>query len=118
MIVDRTGATRVVILTRKHAIKLPNFLNGWKLFLHGLLANMQERQFSTTGWPELCPVVFSTPGGWLVVMRRARPMSIEEFHGFDVEGFCDQSEYRVPAESKASSFGYLEGRIVALDYGS
>jgi hypothetical protein len=36
-----------------------------------LLANMQERDLSKLGWPELCPVVFAVPGGRLVVMRRA-----------------------------------------------
>jgi hypothetical protein len=49
----------------------PTRLLSWKHFLYGLLANMQEAQFSKTSWPELCPVLWSLPGGFLVVMPRA-----------------------------------------------
>ena len=46
------GATRFVIITRRRAYKFPRLLS-WRHFLWGLLANMQERQFGRTGWPEL-----------------------------------------------------------------
>lgn len=117
------GATRAVLLTKRHAFKVPR-LASWRLFLCGLLANMQEREFSRTGWRELCPVLFSIPGGWLVVMPRAEPLSdyrwaeIDEWLPQNREG-CD---YVVPVERKRDSFGWLVeqgvGRIVAVDYGS
>jgi hypothetical protein len=116
--VDRTGCTRIVLLTQRYAIKLPNFLNGWRLFLTGLLANMQERQFVATGWPELCPVLFSLPGGWLVVMPCVRVMNEDEFTTFDAASFCGRLDGTVPAEMKSNSFGFLDGRVVAIDYGN
>ena len=35
----------------------------WDSLLRGLLSNMQERDFAAERWPELCPVLFSMPGG-------------------------------------------------------
>lgn len=116
MEICRHGVTRVVILTRRYAIKLPNG-ESWKSLLYGLLANMQERRFAVMDWPELCPVRFSLPGGWLVVMPRARVMTDDEFATFDFAAFVYKGEYVVPAERKSDSFGYLDGRVVAIDYG-
>lgn len=116
-----TGCTRHVLLIGPWAVKVPAFWRsdgGWKLFLCGLLANMQERDFSATGWPELCPVVASIPGGWLVVMRRAREMTDDEFAAFDAKNFCENEDRIIPAEHKSNSFGWLDGRIVAFDYGT
>jgi hypothetical protein len=137
---DRAGVTREVFLIGRYAIKIPKLVYGWKMFLNGLLANMQEREFAAEGWPELCPIVFSLPGGWLVVMRRARVMTDEEFAAFDFRAFVtrddDYAAYNldawggnarnggepealvVPVEAKADSFGWLDGRVVAIDYGN
>jgi len=79
---------------------------------------MQERKFSRTGWPELCPVLFSLPGGWLLVMRRARELTREEFDSLDLSAFVNQnSNYVVPAELKMDSFGWIGTQLVAVDYG-
>jgi hypothetical protein len=116
--INRQGCTRIVILTQRYAIKLPNFLDGWKLFLKGLLCNMQERQFAETRWEELCPVLWSIAGGWLVVMRRVREMTREEYLVFDSRAWAERGDYVVPCEHKANSFGWLDGRVVCIDYGS
>lgn len=135
MRVCRAGVTRIVILIGPWAIKLPRFGYGWALGLRGLLCNMQERDFASTGWPELCPVLWSGWGGWVLVMRRARELTETEWERFDYDAFVRRHEsdwdidvgsleqiYRadgyVPVECKADSFGILDGRIVALDYGS
>lgn len=115
--VDLGGCTRHVLLVGRWAVKVPA-LWSWKLFLCGLLANMQERTFAACGWPELCPVVWSIPGGWVVVMRRARVLTDAEFAAFDAPTFCQCEDRLVPAELKANSFGWLDGRIVAVDYGT
>lgn len=111
------GATRFVILTGNFAIKFPE-ISEWRLFLSGLLANMQERTFARTGWPELCPIRLSIPGGWLVVMRRARPMTEKEWAEFDAERWADRDEYTVPCEPKRDSFGWIGTNIVVVDYGN
>src|ERR1044071_6840615 len=76
------GCTRTVFLIGNYAIKIPSTVE-WRLFILGLLGNMQEAIFSKTGWPELCPVVFSIPGGWLLVMRRAKVLTDEEWLALD-----------------------------------
>jgi hypothetical protein len=111
------GCTRIVFLIGNYAVKIPNFRYEWKHFLCGLLSNLNERAFAKMEWPQFCPVVFSFPGGWLLVMRRARQMTREEFDSFDPQAFCEQSDYVVPAEHKPESFGWLNGRVVAIDYG-
>ena len=115
---NRQGITREVFLTRRYAIKIPKLIYGWHKFLCGLLANMQERTFAAAGWPELCPIVFSLPGGWLLVMMRADLLTDAEWEVFDADAFCNCPDYMIPAENKRDSFGKLDGRIVAIDYGN
>ena len=115
---NKQGVTREVLLTRCYAIKIPKLIYGWHKFLCGLLANMQEATFSRAGFPELCPVVFAFPGGWLLVMRRAELLSDAEWCAFNAEVFCTTPDYIIPAEFKQDSFGKLDGRIVAIDYGN
>jgi len=123
MINRQFGTTRTVYLVGRYAIKVPVF-NNWNLFLHGLLANMQEAAFSGLKWSQLCPVLFSIRGGWLIVMQRAEPLTIEEFSELDyaeyIKGGKDlpKGEWIIPVEDKLSSFGKLDGNIVAVDYGS
>lgn len=107
----KRGSTRIVILVGKYAVKIPNIVE-WKLFLNGLLGNMRERaywRFQT--FPKLCPIVFSIPGGFINIMKRATPLSIEEFNDLNWVLFD-----RIPCERKLSSYGLLEGKIVVVDY--
>jgi hypothetical protein len=53
---------------------------------------MQERAFSKTGWPELCPVKFYIPGGFLVVMPYARPLTFEEWRAFNYRDFVSRGD--------------------------
>jgi hypothetical protein len=115
--INKNGITRTVFLIGDYAVKIPCLRYGWRILLCGLLANLQEIEWSKTEWPELCPVLFSVRGGWLIVMRRARVMTDAEFVKFDSREWAEKPDYRVPVEHKADSFGYLNGRIVALDYG-
>lgn len=136
----RRGVTREVFLIGAFAIKLPSF-RGWRFFLMGLLANLQEREFAKTGWPELCPVLWMAPGGFLSIMPRCQPLTFEDWVGFDHREFCSRAEHYagqnydlagghvnhmlaepegmvVPAENKQCSFGWLGDRLVAVDYGN
>jgi hypothetical protein len=154
----RLGAFRTVFITRRYVFKLPGRWRWdgrgwwWEFLLRGLLSNMQEREFAAEEWPELCPVRFSIPGGFLVVMPRARPLTSREWAAIDYRGFVTRGdgyveenfnnlarEWRqgepgqplhslvggaaepssglVPVEYKLGSFGVLDGRIVAVDYG-
>jgi len=115
----RYGTTRTVWLVGRYAFKVPA-LTEWRLFLLGLLANMQERRFSSMRHPKLCPVHWSIPGGWLLVMKRADPLTREEYEDFCsiMDDWIDDGEFVVPVEAKLDSFGRVDGRIVAVDYGN
>lgn len=115
------GTHRTVYLIGSWAIKRPVFVE-WRLFLYGLLANMQETSFGKTGWPELCPVIFGCPGGFFLIMRRAVPVTTEAFFAkfptdLAFETWRETPDYVVPVEFKPDSFGMIEGRLVAIDFG-
>lgn len=118
----RRGTTRTVLLLGHYAFKFPT-LKSWKLFLHGLLANMQEAEFSKTEDDRLCPVLFALPGGFFSIMARAVPLHPDSFDNLDVKTWASADlayvhDIQVPVEDKLSSFGVYDGRIVAVDYGS
>jgi hypothetical protein len=108
------GTTRIVLLTRRYAVKFPN-VRRWRTFLYGLLANESEVAFSKMRWPELCPVRFGC--SFFVVMDRAEPLTPKQWASFNALAFCQKEDYTVPAENKVDSFGWLENKIVAIDYG-
>ena len=111
-----TGATRLVLLTKRYAFKLPTIFS-YTRFLHGLLANMQEVEWSKPRYPQLCPVIFSLPLGLLVVMPRCQPLT-EQYNSLDVDSWINLEDCVLPVEPKQDSFGVLNGQIVAVDYGS
>jgi hypothetical protein len=107
----RRGTSREVLLVGRWAVKLPS-ARCWRLFLCGLLGNMQEALWS--GFDSgLCPVRWAFPGGLVVVMPRCEPLTAAEFDALDRSPWAD-----LPVEAKACSFGRLGGRVVAVDYGS
>jgi len=108
----KKGTTRLVVLAGSYAFKLP-WGKTWPLFLRGLLANMQERDFSGV-FANLCPVVFAVWGGWLTIMLRADSVSEEEL---GAAWSSLPEEVREMAESKAGNYGRLQGCLVAVDYG-
>jgi hypothetical protein len=104
------------------AVKFPR--NKWGARCNVFEAKLYE---STTPWRRklLCPVIWCAPKGILLVMRAATPVTEEEFDCAD-----DRKELPdwkpVPAskevtpfeegEDKFADFGWLDGRIVAMDY--
>jgi len=116
------GVTRLVILTKHWAIKFPTPMYGWKFFLYGFLANMQEREWA--GFDKrLCPVLRSSKYGIFVIMPRCQPLTDDEFTDRIHDGWLRLSEeatnesVELPVELKTCSFGWLNGKIVAIDYG-
>lgn len=114
MIRFKRGITREVVLIGRWAFKLPS-LRRWKNFLQGLIANMQEAELST--WRDsniLCPVIFHIPGGLLTVMSRVEERT-EELTNGELAYF----QSLMPSlESKPNNYGYLNGRLVCIDYGN
>lgn len=124
MRIDRKGCTRLVFIFKNIVIKVPNFTCQWNLFLRGLLANMQEDQ--TWRWNSgvneggnshlLCPVIWCSWGGWILVMKKAEV--------FDMDAPHDIIDYQIwrtagfGGDDKPCNYGMLEGRVVKIDYGS
>jgi hypothetical protein len=105
----KRGVTREVVLIGRYAIKLPS-LRSWRLFLQGLLCNIQEREFS--GFDErLCPVLLSVWGGFVNAMPRCVP--VDDFTP-EMDRICDDLTF---IEKKQCSFGMMGDRLVAVDYG-
>jgi hypothetical protein len=114
------GASRTVFLIGKFAIKVPK-MSEWRCFLNGLLHNMEEANFqkfyAKRGIP-VCPVLFAIPGGWANVMPRVPILSQDEWFtlsGEIYDTFIDKHSMNI--EMKRDSFGWLNERVVVIDYG-
>lgn len=111
------GISRTVYLVGPYAIKVPCARYGWAKWLRGLIANLQERSIGRAGLEGVCPVLFADPLGFVVVMPRAEPLP-GDLSAEAYDRFVNRADYVIPAENKADSFGYLNGELVALDYGN
>jgi hypothetical protein len=65
---------------------------------------------------KLCPVLFYFPFGLVIIMKKAKPMTEQEFEQFDSNSFCELGNAVLPVERKADSFGWVGDKIVATDY--
>lgn len=106
------GITRVVFIFDTFVVKLPRIYK-WTMFLQGLISNMNEKfWWKHTKDPRLCPVLFTSIGGFFLIMKRATLIK-------DV----DRTEMYVkfeglPLDLNPSNFGTINGEIVLIDYGS
>lgn len=124
--INNKGCSRKVFLTKNYAIKVPYlFMTGcgwgrWWQFLVGIQTNIQEQHlykyYGKSGI--LCPVVFSI-SGFVLIMKRAEILPREDFLKFDYEKFIkiDHDIILSSIENKEDSFGLIDGKIVAVDYG-
>jgi hypothetical protein len=115
-----SGTVRAVLCVGPFAFKLARSR-------HGALCNRYEADLYNRSSQErralLCPPLWCSPGGLLLVMRRARPMTQSEY-GEHVRktGLMLAWDYRGPGddgypfEPKPLDWGWLDGRPVALDY--
>lgn len=121
----RQGTHRTALIVGNWVVKIPCLWN-WKMFLQGLLANMQEKSWSGVS-EKLCPVAFGVWGGFANVMPYARPVPTADWVVYDRGTFNKFRRHAdgtfLPAEFKHDSVGYLphpEGgeHLVIVDYGS
>jgi hypothetical protein len=110
--VPRGETNRAVLLLGRLAFKFPR-LRSWRHLYYGCLNNINEAKFS--GQPGACPVLWCAPGGFVSVMRRAQPLTDDEFRDLDEAEFRHRGNLVV--EHKPDSYGKLNGAIVAIDYG-
>jgi hypothetical protein len=131
MVIKR-GATRIVFVFKRVVIKIPNN-QGYKLFLYGILANLQEKSFSRgCSRDDLAKVKFCSPLGFFLIMEKAEPIKLEELWETDWEDADEWEQFSnflherykdddmkdfMLSDSKPSNWGYINGRLVKIDYG-
>lgn len=100
-----------------YAFKIPRFYS-YLTFLWGLIANYNEMvYFKTFNDEKLCPVIYSFPLGIIIVMPVARILTDREFDlVFKREDWYIKGT-PIPSENKPDSYGYLNGKLVCVDYG-
>lgn len=119
------GTSRVVLLVGSIAVKLPRIkrksvLSPRVQLLQGRNCNRAERAaWIENKYPHLCPILWADSRGLVVVMKRASPMSKDDFDAwFDSEEWPHLPFEQTPFELKASDAGRLPcGRPVMVDYG-
>lgn len=116
------GVTRIVFLFKTFVIKIPALHNGWCCFLRGLVGNINEGQ--TWRWNSgkyekgkshlLCPVIWTSWGGWILVMKRAKIYTTVEWDNID----CDVREHtnNFAGDDKVCNYGFYQGKLVKIDY--
>lgn len=127
MIVNRRGITRTVIITRRYAIKIPSFRtygDGFAGMLwsvcRGILANQSEAMWWKHSPPDtpLCPVLRSWLGCLINVYPRCRPFEVSaerELEMHNREWFPVEMDPQA-SDNKPENYGWLNGRVVLLDY--
>lgn len=119
------GCTRSVILIGGWAIKFPR-IHKWESFLEGLLANLRERRWwkyaerhpDEVAYHRLAPVLFSLPGGWMVVMKRVHtPRQFRKHYYWRMDELKHLFE-GLPWDPNEENFGFIGRRLVMIDYGS
>jgi len=126
MKVSRRGVTRIVLLTKNYAIKFPRFDYGWRLFIEGIRANLNEREIwmianipdndLTTIKQYLCPIIWTSWGAWIVVMKRANPIPTQRVWTHRLNTIIDIVRQYI-GDQKDDNYGTLNGDIVMFDYG-
>lgn len=111
------GTTRLVLCLGPYAIKIAKEKGTTLQSVRGrpLEANHGRAAQNALPYPSTIPF------GVALMMKRAKPISEEEKdHLISTDGFPDWDyvppDETAPFEYKASDWGLLEGRLVALDY--
>jgi hypothetical protein len=116
--ISKAGSMRSpVIVVGRFAFKFARNARGRASNLYE--ANLY-RSVNATRRALLCPVVWVSGRGFVLIMRAAKPltemMSMDEYLAVDEAWDYVPGEDSSPFEPKACDWGWFEGRMVALDY--
>lgn len=108
MRINRNGITRIVLLTKNYAIKLPRWNYGWMKFIEGIYSNLSEQQcWKATQSEHLCPVLYCF-GGFLSIMPRVEICETEE----EIKTIPNEEG----EDRKPDNYGIYKGKVVCVDY--
>lgn len=110
------GITRTVLLVGRWAVKVPSlrsYNDGvagvlWSIS-HGVQANLSERTWSGSD-AGYCPVLWSL-AGLVNVYPRCAPVDPAAVIDYDAV-----AEWNCPTDRKPENLGWLDGRLVWVDY--
>lgn len=117
----KKGTSRSTFLVGKYAIKVP-VLNSMRLFCHGVIGNLQERQFSAYLEGYVAPVLFSI-FGLINVQHRANVDNTEATLAAWINRVNNEPDETLKSclfhlvEKKTDSIGMINQKIVAVDFG-
>lgn len=122
MRINLKGITRIVIEFKNVVVKIPRFTFSWNHFLRGLIANMDERD--TWRWNSgkfekgrshlLCPVLWCSWGGWILIMPKAETFTAEDWP--ELYGVIWEHREAFAGDDNYSNYGLYKGMIVKIDY--
>lgn len=111
--INRKGTNRIVLLTKNYAFKIPNFLDGLKMFYCGLYQNMTEGLWKDSEHLFPIPKIYNKGFfGFVLVMERCSEISKHEFFHLNKKQFemFDNLDFQL------SNFGKTKlNNIVLLD---
>ena len=114
----RKGSTRTVLVFGPLAVKIGRGARGRRCnrFEVSLYRRVNARRRAM-----LCPVLWCTPRGRILLMRAARPLTEAEAIMLRATRTFPDWDYvppdeTAPFEYKASDWGWLKDQLVALDY--
>jgi len=74
-----------------------------------VIANIPHTALEDTK-EHLCPVLWCSWGGWLLIMKRTEPVDRENWKPIE-------NLFKVCGDHKPGNYGMLDGRQVMVDYG-
>lgn len=121
MKVNMQGCTRIVLEFKNVVVKVPNFSYSWEHFIKGIIANISESKtwkYNSGRYNYglehlLCPMLFSSWGGWFIVMKKAKVLTEDQY--LDLDTSLHQLHFG--GDDKANSYGIINTTIVKIDYG-
>lgn len=125
MFTIKKGSTRIVLLTKRHALKFPSMYD-WKQFCLGMVDNMTEwewRRVAKNPDSHICPPLWCSPLGLLLVMPRCSPIKNVGLYHVELKRICSLSPTTTTIapefyldDANPSNYGYYKGRMVKLDF--
>lgn len=117
--IDLKGCTRIVLLTKNYAFKIPT-VKSYKLFLNGLLANLEERIWTTVDIKCINNSYYCNRFGLLVIQKRVRHVNHRGLFWIEQRRLRILSEYPEihKRDIKPENYGYNEvNQLVKIDIG-
>jgi hypothetical protein len=123
MKINRKGVTRIVFVFKTFVVKIPNFTCQWNHFLKGIIGNIEESktweynsgEYENGNSYLLCPVLWCSWGGWVLVMKRAETFTYEEWEAM-IDTDIREHKKHFSGDDTMSNYGMIDGRIVKIDY--